>query len=279
MHEFGSSCTIRATQSSFPPISHSSRSRHLSHNFAERSTTIGKAYVQVVGSMTNEGQVDICNLTISIAGLDTATYKTPAWLPTYPKTQSFKAGTYFPFTAILPINADSLASYRYPTVDVRTGFFACDAALRPLPEDQVVPAPGTSRSSIEADDDFPGSNSGNSNNFGSKIRWSGLRTSAGAQMDCLGTCLANLHKQGDDCAAAAYVLHSGCLQNCPDTVPQWMVDACTKASCAAAQCALKTSASGPRRGGVGGSFAYIYSLMLGMIVYVGLWSLRNEGSF
>ena len=101
-----------------------------------------EAYVQVVGSMTNEGQVDICNLTISISSLETATYKNPAWLPNYPKTQSFKSGTYFPFTAILPMNAGSSASYRYPTVDVKMGFYACDAALKALPEDKIVPPPG-----------------------------------------------------------------------------------------------------------------------------------------
>lgn len=234
--------------------------------------------MQVVGSMTNEGQVDICNLTISISSLETATYKNPAWLPTYPKTQSFKAGTYFPFTAILPMNAGSLASYRYPTVDVKTGFYACDAALKPLPEDQVVPPPGTGRSSIEADDDFPGSNTagGSGSGFGSKIKWSGFRASAGAQSDCLATCLANLHKQGDDCAAAAYVLHSGCLQKCPESVVQWTMNACTKAKCQPGQCALKmTSAGPPRRGGA----AYLSSLMLGVVLYGGLWVLGQAGVF
>ncbi len=222
--------------------------------------------------MTNEGQVDICNLTLSISHLETATYKNPAWLPAYPKTQSFKSGTYFPFTAILPMNTGTLASYRYPTVDVKSGFFACDAGLRALPEDQVVPPPGMGRSSIEADDDFPGSSTG-STGFGSKIRWAGFRASAGAQTECLAGCLANLNKQKDDCAGAEYVLQSGCLQNCPDTVLSWTMNACTKAKCMPQQCTLKTSktsAAGRRYGWSLATWGW------GVVVYAGLWALQSH---
>jgi|EP00624_Nannochloropsis_granulata_P000667 hypothetical protein len=219
--------------------------------------------------MTNEGQVDICNLTISISSLETATYKNPAWLPNYPKTQSFKSGTYFPFTAILPMSAGSSASYRYPTVDVKVGLYACDAALKALPEDKIVPHPGTRQSSIEADDDLPESNPAAASGFGSKIKWSEFQTSAGAQSECLPTCLSNLNKQGDDCAAAACILHSGCLQQCSEAVLQWTMDACTKAKCQSDQCALQATSAGPRRGGA----AYLSSVMLGAVLYGGLWAL------
>ncbi|GAB5029719.1 Hypothetical protein NocV09_00103330 [Nannochloropsis oceanica] len=237
-------------------------------NFYE-DTANDKAYVQVVGSMTNVGQVDICNLTISISSLETATYKNPAWLPNYPKTQSFKSGTYFPFTAILPMNAGSSASYRYPTVDVKMGFYACDAALKALPEDKIVPPPGTRQSSVEAGDDLPESNPAAASGFGSKIMWSDLNTAIGAQSKCLITCLGNLNEQGDDCAAAAYVLHSGCLQKCPEAVLRWTINACTKAKCHSDQCALQTTSAGPCRS----SAAYLSSVMLGAVLYGGLWAL------
>jgi hypothetical protein len=144
-------------------------------------------------------QVDICNMTLAIEGLAKAMYRAPSWLPKYPAKQSFKAGTYFPFTVILPVDPGSLSAYSYPSVDVLTGFFACDAALKPLPEDQVVPPPGTGRSSIEADDDYPGS--GSSTGVGSKIKWStGFMASAGGDTNCLGSCLDPIKKQEDDCA-------------------------------------------------------------------------------
>jgi len=87
--------------------------------------------------------------------------------------------------------------------------------------------------------------------------------------------MANLNKQGDDCAAAAYVLHSGCLQKCPEAVVQWTMNACTKARCQPDQCALKTTSAGPRRGGA----AYLSSLMLGVVLYGGLWVLGQAGVF
>lgn len=139
-------------------------------------------------------------MTLSIAGLPTATYKNPNWLPAYPKTQSFKAGTYFPFTAIIPMDSSSAASYNYPTVDVLRGFFACDASLKALPDDQVVPPPGKGRSSVAADDDYPGSSS--ANGFGSRIKWAGLVSSAGTKSDCLNSCMAKLNKSPDDCSGA-----------------------------------------------------------------------------
>lgn len=150
-------------------------------------------------------QVDICNMTLAIEGLERASYKSPAWLPKYPAKQSFKAGTYFPFTVILPVDPGSLSAYSYPSVDVVKGFFACDAALKQLPEDQVVPPPGTGRSSIEADDDYPGS--GPKSGLNSKIKWNtGFLASAGSNTDCLGGCLGTLNKQTDDCLGACVLV-------------------------------------------------------------------------
>lgn len=144
-------------------------------------------------------QVDICNLTLAVEGLANATYRSPTWLPKYPATQSFKAGTYVPFTVILPLD---LHSSSYPSVDVLEGFYACDAALKPLPEDQVVPPlpSGTGRSGTAASNDHhPGaaSNTG----LKSKIKWEpGLMASAGSERACLRDCLDTLNKHTDDCA-------------------------------------------------------------------------------
>lgn len=147
-------------------------------------------------------------MTLAIEGLEKASYRSPTWLPKYPAKQSFKAGTYFPFTVILPVDPGSLSAYSYPSVDVLKGFFACDAALKPLPEDQVVPPPGTGRSSIEADDDYPSSvpKAG----FGSKISWKkGFAASAGSNTACQGQCMDKLNSGsanfGDDCAGKGMI--------------------------------------------------------------------------
>lgn len=143
--------------------------------------------------------MDICNLTLSVGGLATASYKNPTWLPTYPKDKSFKLGTYFPFSIVIPVKAGSASSYNYPPVDVIRGFYACDAALRALPEDQVVPAPGKGKASPTADDDGPSSQS-TTGGFGSKIKWSGFLSAAKSDPDCISACLAKLNQQKDDCA-------------------------------------------------------------------------------
>lgn len=144
-------------------------------------------------------QMDICNLTLAVEGLANATYRSPTWLPKYPSTQSFKAGTYVPFTVILPLD---LHSSSYPSVDVLEGFYACDAALKPLPEYQAVPPPsGTGRDSTGAasKEHHPGTASNTGLN--SKIKWEpGLMASAGSERACLRDCLDTLNRHTDDCA-------------------------------------------------------------------------------
>jgi hypothetical protein len=71
----------------------------------------------VIGSMTNEGQVDICNLTMAIQNISSALSVDPSWLPTYPPNTSFKAGSYFPFTIVIP---QTNASSTYPQVQTGT---------------------------------------------------------------------------------------------------------------------------------------------------------------
>lgn len=142
-------------------------------------------------------QVDICNMTLAIEGLANATHRSPTWLPTYPAKQSFKAGTYVPFTVILPLDMHSVS---YPSVDVLTGFYACDAALKPLPDDQVVPPPGAGQSGIDADNDVH-PRGPSKTGLQSKIKWEpGFAASAGSNAVCLRDCIDPLYKHTDDCA-------------------------------------------------------------------------------
>lgn len=218
--------------------------------------------MQVIGSMTNEGIVDLCNLTLSIEHLDTAVYASPDWLPSYPRTSSFKAGTYFAFSAIIPVSANGSDASRYPNVDVHRSFYACDENLRRLPEDQVVPPPGTKLpTSGRTPSKAP------ANTFGSKIKWGEFIKAAGASKDCINPCVATLNAATEDCAAVAYVIQSGCASTCPPAVSSWAIEACKTAGCEGGQCRLATSPAASR-----GSKAF--SCILLTAIYTALFAIK-----
>lgn len=212
--------------------------------------------------MTNEGQVNLCNITLSIENLGLATVKTPSWLPHYPSSQFFAAGTYFPFSAIMPVTKST--TYTYPTVDVSRGFYACDKKLKPLTQDQIVPPPGLDPVPAEdnAESSQGGTGTGASSAAGNKgkINWDGLVRSAGTKSSCLSPCLAGIKGEKDDCKSIAHILSSGCTSACPDSVLQYAGKACQEAACSKAQCqgsTIKTSSSSGGSRAINTSFSVL----------------------
>lgn len=226
----------------------------------------GKPYVQVMGSLTNEGSVDICNLTVSVERLSEAVSVSPAWFPHYPRAESFKAGTYLSFSVVLPAHTDEgdssgqegdqSSSWSSPAVDVSRSLFACGPQLQPLPEEAVVPAPG----SLAHHEQELTMTTGQASSSPSLMPHHARRTQweerllqvAGEQQACLAPCLDSLHYHRADgggsssssqCSAAAYLLHSNCSAHCPLAVHEWVVRSCHEAGCGAATCHAPSSSS------------------------------------
>ena len=97
----------------------------------------GETFVQVVGALTNEGSVHLCNLHFDIEDIKYSTTKNPSWLPNYPEESVFKAGSYFPFFLIIPWEGENPA---YPTVAIeKTELYGCDGGGNRLNENELRP--------------------------------------------------------------------------------------------------------------------------------------------
>lgn len=192
-------------------------------------------YVQIIGSFTNEGIVDMCNMSLSVQSLDKAYYRSPNWLPRYPINSSIAARSYFPFTIIMVRPAGGA----YPLVTIPRTFYACDKNLKELTGDAVFPPPGwVPPPELQADSSMtlaPSSSSGSVvSGSGGTVNWVDL---IAYDTKCLSPCSEALYQEKVLCTGMKYVMSSGCAKTCGKTTVDWLKSQCQKSKCSNDVCA------------------------------------------
>lgn len=192
-------------------------------------------YTQIIGSFTNEGVVDLCNMSLSVQNLGTAYYKSPDWMPRYPQTSSIKARSYFPFTVIMVRPPGEV----YPLVTIPRTFYACDKDLKQLTGDAVFPPPGwvpPPELQAEARMTLPPTSSKGSvvSGSGGGLNWKAL---IAYDTKCLSACSEVLYQEKVLCVGMKYLMSSGCAKSCGTTTVDWLKSQCQQSKCGSDVCA------------------------------------------